>query len=101
MDERDSQPPDKLIQLLGANSNKRPEKAETQLLKVTQTQLSGVTNEPMNVTETPANLPEKGDAEMSSETETVTSKEDRNAAAKAQAKRLKAQIEPTCKSNSC
>ena len=65
MDTRDTQPPDKLNTLSGANPNKSPKQAEAQLLGVTQI-------EPMNVTETPSvDLLEKGDAEMSSETETV------------------------------
>ena len=98
MESRDDQPPDKLNPLLGANPNGSPNQAKTQLLGVTQTKLSGVINEPMNVTEIPSvDLLEKGDAEMSSETEIGTSKEDRNAAAKAQAKRLKAQIEQRAK----
>ena len=88
MDTGDTQPPDKDNSLRGANSNKSPKQADTQLL--------GVTQEPMIVTET-VDLPQKGDTEMSSETETVTSKEDRNATAKAQAKRLKAQIEQRAK----
>ena len=88
MDTRDTQPPDKLNTLSGANPNKSPKEAEKQPIAVTQ-------NEPMDVTSVV--LLEKGDTEMSSETETATSKEDRNAVAKAQAKRLKAQIEQRAK----
>ena len=96
MDAGDTQPPDKDKPLLGANSNESPKQADIQLLGVTP-------NEPMMVTET-VNLPQKGDTETSSETETVMTKEDRNAAAKAQAKRLKAtqsSNRATHKSNTC